>query len=101
MDVTMIGLQNAGKTSLLRVLAVRSEDDICGEMLMQHSPGRRVYHRVGQHDHPKRLGLTSDSQKFYSYGRLQYETSPERPCHSQMVGRSLVTIQPTVGMTIL
>ena len=27
MDVTMIGLQNAGKTSLLRVLAVRPEDD--------------------------------------------------------------------------
>lgn len=25
MDVTMIGLQNAGKTSLLRVLAVRPE----------------------------------------------------------------------------
>ena len=24
MDITMIGLQNAGKTSLLRVLAVRS-----------------------------------------------------------------------------
>lgn len=25
MDITMIGLQNAGKTSLLRVLAVSSE----------------------------------------------------------------------------
>lgn len=25
MDITMIGLQNAGKTSLLRVLAVRSD----------------------------------------------------------------------------
>ena len=28
MDVTMIGLQNAGKTSLLRVLAVSSPESI-------------------------------------------------------------------------
>ena len=34
MDVTMIGLQNAGKTSLLRVLAVRLKDYVCGDMLM-------------------------------------------------------------------
>ena len=47
MDVTMIGLQNAGKTSLLRVLAVRAKDDVCGETLMLYAPGRRVYHRVG------------------------------------------------------
>lgn len=29
MDITMIGLQNAGKTSLLRVLAVSSFDAAC------------------------------------------------------------------------
>lgn len=34
MDVTMIGLQNAGKTSLLRVLAVRIKSQVCGKMLM-------------------------------------------------------------------
>lgn len=28
MDITMIGLQNAGKTSLLRVLAVSSKSDV-------------------------------------------------------------------------
>ena len=34
MDVTMIGLQNAGKTSLLRVLAVRLKNQVLGELLM-------------------------------------------------------------------
>ena len=34
MDVTMIGLQNAGKTSLLRVLAVRLKNRVFGELLM-------------------------------------------------------------------
>jgi ADP-ribosylation factor-like protein 8 len=43
MDVTMIGLQNAGKTSLLRVLAVcpsLSKDS------MLSSAGWRFHHRV-------------------------------------------------------
>ena len=90
MDVTMIGLQNAGKTSLLRVLAVRPKDDVFGILLMPCSSGWRVHYRVGQLFCSRSPDLTFDSQKFYSHSRLQHETSSERSRHSQMVGRSLV-----------
>jgi hypothetical protein len=57
MDITMIGLQNAGKTSLLRVLAVsvssygnyRSDHDSAKHALTRLS-GRRVHCRVRQHE---------------------------------------------------
>jgi len=35
MDITMIGLQNAGKTSLLRVLAVSAAQTVVVEMMFQ------------------------------------------------------------------
>lgn len=49
MDVTFVGLQNAGKTSLVRVLAV--SPDPCLVTLFFHNnlmfmTGRRVYNRV-------------------------------------------------------
>lgn len=63
MDITMIGLQNAGKTSLLRVLAVSLFPDTA--MTVLHHPflchereltdgclGRRIYCRVRQHHGP-------------------------------------------------
>ena len=56
MDVTIIGLQNAGKTSLVRVLAVCSISTCTGPCLPEHQSrvgkvltwylGRRVHHRV-------------------------------------------------------
>lgn len=48
MDVTMVGLQNAGKTSLLRVLAVRT-NRICAIRNVADYyglAGRRIYDRV-------------------------------------------------------
>lgn len=60
MDVTMIGLQNAGKSSLLRVLAVRlffffslSLFDFHPVDLLNSTHiktiGRRIHHRVSAH----------------------------------------------------
>lgn len=56
MDVTMIGLQNAGKTSLLRVLSVSQrlssievKRDI--DIILVRSPGRRVRDRVSLSNH--------------------------------------------------
>jgi len=49
MDITMIGLQNAGKTSLLRVLAVRHVPDRILHIIeanARFSAGRRVHSRV-------------------------------------------------------
>jgi hypothetical protein len=53
MDITMIGLQNAGKTSLLRVLAVsacflRTRLCVfdCGHLILTIALGRRVHYRV-------------------------------------------------------
>ncbi len=46
MDITMIGLQNAGKTSLLRVLAVRLPKIQIRDMLILtflRSLGRRIH----------------------------------------------------------
>lgn len=45
MDVTMIGLQNAGKTSLLRVLAVSQYERLLMILLTQIE-GRRVHSGV-------------------------------------------------------
>ena len=48
MDVTMIGLQNAGKTSLLRVLAVSTTtQNHLAVALTACFSGGRVHHRVG------------------------------------------------------
>lgn len=46
MDITMIGLQNAGKTSLLRVLAVSALFELILAIADFAFPGRRVHHRV-------------------------------------------------------
>jgi ABC-type phosphate/phosphonate transport system ATPase subunit len=50
MDVAIVGLQNAGKTSLLRVLAVsplsKSMLVVILELTHRSSKGGRVYHRV-------------------------------------------------------
>ena len=52
MDITMIGLQNAGKTSLLRVLAVSvpiDEWDVPGDLSLNRGrSGWRVHYRVCQ-----------------------------------------------------
>jgi shikimate kinase len=51
MDVTMIGLQNAGKSSLLRVLAVRFSLLFVSsfrpiELNSHQTAGRRIHNRV-------------------------------------------------------
>ena len=51
MDVTIVGLQNAGKTSLLRVLAVRtiSTGGYMLEEVADMPLGERIYHRHSAH----------------------------------------------------
>lgn len=46
MDITMIGLQNAGKTSLLRVLAVSALGVPILAIADFAFPGRRIHNRV-------------------------------------------------------
>ncbi len=46
MDITMIGLQNAGKTSLLRVLAVSALAITVSAIADLSFPGWRIHHRV-------------------------------------------------------
>lgn len=46
MDITMIGLQNAGKTSLLRVLAVSALVVLILTIADFVFPGRRIHNRV-------------------------------------------------------
>lgn len=46
MDITMIGLQNAGKTSLLRVLAVSALVVSIPAIADFAFSGRRIHHRV-------------------------------------------------------
>lgn len=99
MDVTMIGLQNAGKSSLLRVLAVGS---FCLSVFL--SCVCRVWYiripcivltaacRVGSSLSSK-LQMTSSSSLSFSNqpsqlhpdNRFQYQTSAKGPCHSEMV----------------
>lgn len=87
MDITMIGLQNAGKTSLLRVLAVSIPSLADCKHLTAEADirtGWRVHDRVGRlvedtsTDADIMLQLHPDS-------RLQYEACPKGPCDPQMV----------------
>lgn len=106
MDVTMIGLQNAGKTSLLRVLAVCSSFAPTSPMrhmlmLFVHA-GWRIYHRVSIPSVAPcivPLSLSSallsspfsceSSEQFNPHRWFQHEASPEGSCDSQVVSISV------------
>jgi len=49
MDITMIGLQNAGKTSLLRVLAVRLPKTISNLVIAQNTDSSATNRAVNSH----------------------------------------------------
>ena len=87
MDVTMIGLENAGKTSLLRVLSVR----ICSLLAAGRSglpltgfTGRRVHDRVS--DLPFQIShvstYTSPRTQHYSYSSQLIPVVPFLPLAS-------------------
>lgn len=68
MDVTIVGLQNAGKTSLLRVLAVSTDACLLTPTLNGVHAGRRIHHRLG-----------ADSS-------FQQKGSQKGPCQYQVLG---------------
>lgn len=87
MDVTMIGLQNAGKSSLLRVLAVcPPSPSFAGAKVL-------IMCRVGNSRSSKSLGkgllsLPVVSRLMFQFDpdhRVQYQACAEGPCDLEMV----------------
>ena len=115
----MIGLQNAGKTSLLRVLAVGSHFLIQGpsvipfRVLILFGAGRRVYHRV--RNIPAGSAIAANSVMVSSRliatvclqldtdRGIQHEARSERPCNVEMVSlamdRSMVVSEESADRT--
>lgn len=93
MDITMIGLQNAGKTSLLRVLAVSPiatpfRPDVSDLMLYHRAASLRssMCDRGAFSRDPVQLnrrGLMTF--QLDTDGRLQHEAGPEGPCDPEVV----------------
>jgi hypothetical protein len=52
MDVTMVGLQNAGKTSLLRVLSVRAAETSSHHLRTRESPFEEALCSLVKHGSP-------------------------------------------------
>lgn len=90
MDITMIGLQNAGKTSLLRVLAVscfaiRPERELTLRFLRAESSPLSEQASFN-FSRPRVFELMCYSLlQLDSNSRVQYEKGPKRPCNPEMV----------------
>lgn len=88
MDITMIGLQNAGKTSLLRVLSVCSLKIFYYYIYTNMS--REVNLPQSKFQGNDAILILSGSAnncvlKFHSNSRIQYEESSKRTCNIEMV----------------
>jgi len=74
MDITILGLQNAGKTSLVRVLAVGSPSlFIPNNPLIYYLSGWRIHNRLPTNR------------------RLQHEKSTEGTCDTKVVCRPILS----------